>query len=237
MIRVGIVAALPVEGKILARTLPATREVLALPDGALLLLSGIGARRARAAADRLFASGATALVSWGVAAALARHVPPGSLLLPMRLIAADGTAPPIDVRWRQRLHDRLAPRFAVHAGALAEADAVLTDSGQKRALFERCGAIAADMESAALGSAAAEAGVPFVVVRAVSDGVDLTLPQAILSAMDGDGRIRPRQLVGGLFARPREALGFLRLGLGFRAARATLAGVARSVGTGLLAAA
>src|SRR5581483_11281300 len=47
---------------------------------------------------------------------------------------------------------------------------------EKRALAARTGAIAVDMESAALGAAARQAGVPFLIVRTASDLAEEDLP-------------------------------------------------------------
>jgi adenosylhomocysteine nucleosidase len=53
---------------------------------------------------------------------------------------------------------------------------VIGRAEDKRQLARLSAAIALDMESAALGAAAARRGVPFAVVRTVSDLVDEDLP-------------------------------------------------------------
>ncbi|MGH7230981.1 MAG: hypothetical protein ACREJU_06415 [Nitrospiraceae bacterium] len=53
---------------------------------------------------------------------------------------------------------------------------VLWRADEKRRIAARTGAVGLDMESAAVGSAAAERGVPFAVLRTVSDLLDEDLP-------------------------------------------------------------
>jgi adenosylhomocysteine nucleosidase len=60
----------------------------------------------------------------------------------------------------------------------------------KRALAEASGAIAVDMESAAIAQAAAKAGVPFLVIRAVSDRADEDLPMDFNLWLTPWGRMR-----------------------------------------------
>lgn len=66
----------------------------------------------------------------------------------------------------------LAPR----TGGFVTVPRVLWRATDKRMVASRTGAIGLDMESAAIGAAAAEYQVPFVIVRAVSDLVDEDLP-------------------------------------------------------------
>jgi adenosylhomocysteine nucleosidase len=67
-------------------------------------------------------------------------------------------------------------RFEGRVGPYLSSDRVLWTAGQKRAVAELYGAMALDMESAALAGAAQGSAVPFVIVRAASDLLDETLP-------------------------------------------------------------
>ncbi|MGH7254467.1 MAG: hypothetical protein ACREI3_01700, partial [Nitrospirales bacterium] len=69
-----------------------------------------------------------------------------------------------------------AGRLTSHAGPFVSVSRVLCRAAEKRAVAERTGAIAADMESAALGAVAGERGIPFAIVRTASDLLDEDLP-------------------------------------------------------------
>ncbi len=65
---------------------------------------------------------------------------------------------------------------AVRIGRIVSVPKVLWRGEEKRHVSAETGAIGGDMESVALGDAAALREVPFLVVRAVSDLVDEDLP-------------------------------------------------------------
>jgi adenosylhomocysteine nucleosidase len=76
------------------------------------------------------------------------------------------------------------------SGPMYGADRVVQSAGEKRSLRERTGAAAVDMESHALAQAAAEAGIPFYCVRAVTDVAGEDMRFDFNAARDADGRIR-----------------------------------------------
>jgi hypothetical protein len=63
----GVVTALKAEAMVLVKRPMAVGEVLHLPEGKLVKLSGIGPKQARLASEALVENGATALLSWGIA--------------------------------------------------------------------------------------------------------------------------------------------------------------------------
>jgi len=92
----------------------------------------------------------------------------------------------------------------------------------KAALRAATGAVAVDMESAAILEAAAAHGCTSMVVRGVSDDARETLPAELLELMGADGRIRR----GGVLAlvRPRVLARALRLRRATRQALGSVAG-------------
>lgn len=54
---------------------------------------------------------------------------------------------------------------------------------------EATGACAADMESAAIARVAANAGIPFIAIRAIVDPIYFSPPDALLSAVYPDGGV------------------------------------------------
>ncbi len=218
-----------------------TRQVIAKgqsfrdPEGVRVHISGVGEQRARLAGRKLIESGAKALVSWGSAGGLTSQVSPGSLILPHRIVSADGFIYEVDSIWHERLFRRLAGHIDLHTGLLAESKAVLTSPSEKRALFDSTGAIAVDMESAAVVAVAHQAGVPFVAIRAIADRADLTVPQSVLRSLDEFGRLRPLSFLRELFVRPNDLFLLIRLARDFRTAQASLVAVAGLAGSDLLA--
>ncbi len=184
----GIVVATTAE----ARSL--TKHPLA-SGGALLQISGIGAKRAHLAARTLLEKGATSLLSWGSAGGLIPGLSPGSLVLPKNIIAADGSVYSVDATWHESLCTQLKGKVNLHEGSLAESMTVVTSPEEKATLFQQTGAIAVDMESAAVAAEAQKARVPFMAIRAVADPVGMTLPRSALTALDEFGRLRPLKLL------------------------------------------
>jgi adenosylhomocysteine nucleosidase len=231
----GIVVAMTGEALSLTRQVIAKGQFSGDPEGVRVHISGVGGRRARLAGWKLIESGAKALVSWGSAGGLTSQVSPGSLILPHRIVSADGSIYAVDSIWHERLFRRLTGHLDLHTGLLAESKAVLGSPLQKRALFDSSGAIAVDMESAAVVAVAHQAGVPFVAIRAVADRADLIVPQSVIRSFDEFGRLRPLSFLRELFVRPNDLFPLIRLARDFRTAQASLTVVAGLAGSDLLA--
>ncbi|MBS1211741.1 MAG: phosphorylase [Proteobacteria bacterium] len=234
MNRVGIVVALEGEGRSLtSRRLP-EGKCLELENGALLALSHAGREAAARAASRLIDAGATALVSWGCAAALDPRLNPGDLLLPRQMLGAGGDTLAISPDWRDRIQKRLAPHLPVHDAPIAESVDIVSTAEAKAALFSATGAAALDMESAAVARVARERGVPVLIVRSIVDPAGLSVPPIIQSAFDADGKLHLFKLLTGLAMHPGNLPGLIRLGLHFRSAMETLRKVNTLLGQDLL---
>jgi adenosylhomocysteine nucleosidase len=104
-------------------------------------------------------------------------------------------------------------------------EAVASTPATKAALRARTGAVAVDMESAAIVAMAAQAGCPALVVRAVSDRADEGLPLDLLPVLAADGRLALGAALG-LLARPRVLPRAWALG---RSTHRALAAVARAL--------
>ncbi len=81
-------------------------------------------------------------------------------------------------------------RIRVTSGVLYGSDAIIDSVAAKSELFASSAAVAVDMESHGAARAAAEAGVPFIAVRAIADPADRALPLAALGAVAPDGSTR-----------------------------------------------
>ncbi len=217
----GIVVALPGELKSLTREKITPGSAKLIAPGTLIALSGMGAERARDAAALLIAQGATALMSWGYAAALDERLSAGCLVLPERVIGAGGESYPVAVEWHERLYIAAAFKLPVWTGALVESAVVVATAAEKRALAERTGAASADMESAAHARAAGEHGLPYVAVRSILDTASTEIPEAVLQARDAHGGVEIAQVLGACRS-PADWSQLFRLACQFRAAQRTL---------------
>jgi len=238
--RVGVVAALAAEARALRPGRAQIGTPLAVDTDVLLCVSGIGPAAAHAASEALLAAGATALVSWGVAAGLAGTASPGTLVLADRVVDLSSPLNPAELwsaaEWTDRIAAHLPTSIHVLRGPISATDRVLSTHADKLAAGSRGGgAVAADMESAAVARVANRAGIPWIAIRAVSDTADTGLPLALAGAIDTTGRVRLTRLAAGLARRPAELLQLPALATGFAAAIRTLRAVSAAIGPNLLA--
>ncbi|MFB3924508.1 MAG: purine phosphorylase [Syntrophales bacterium] len=228
----GIVAAMTREARILAGGPVRAGEVIRLRNGALFLLSGIGAGRARSAAQVLIEKGATVLISWGFASGLAPDLPPGSLILPERIASLDQSIYCVDPAWHAKMCDLLKTHVASCGGTIAEVDLIMPSEREKAALYKLTGAIAADMESASIALAAAREKIPFAVVRAITDPANVFIPGCVLHSIDEYGQLCLAAFFLHLIRNPLELPALARLGRSYLAARDTLTRAARAADCG-----
>ncbi|HEY5623054.1 MAG TPA: purine phosphorylase, partial [Gammaproteobacteria bacterium] len=146
---IAVIAALDFERKLLDDHAPADER-----SRVRVYQCGPGDAHAYDAARSALASGAAALVSWGVAGGLAPRSRAGDVVLPRRVLAATGMSFDADPVWRMELYRSLQAIFAVADGDLCSSPEVLGSSAAKSALAESTGAVAVDMESAAVARAA-----------------------------------------------------------------------------------
>jgi len=223
--RVAIVAALGVERASLDRQLPLRSAEWSV------LQSGPGPERAARAATQALANGAVALVSWGLVGALDAALAPGTVVMPRRVLR-EGSAPRrVDEAWHTRLTS-LSTVFATSDGDLLTVSTALDSPQTKAAAAAATGAVAVDMESAAIASVAAEARVPFVALRVVVDARDDALPGDAEEWIDERGNRRLDALLR-IVIKPSEWPALLTLAQRYRVASRVLvrlAGVVASRG-------
>jgi adenosylhomocysteine nucleosidase len=223
----GIVAALAAEARLLGPARP-HGPTLALGDGTLLIVSGMGPSAAAAAAQRLVAAGATALVSFGVAGGLDPALAAGALVLPEEVISPEGARQATAREWRERVRAAVADHHPASGGALLTCREPLCSPADKARAFRQTGAVAVDMEGFAIAEIAARYGLPFLAVRSVLDAAADTLPPTLLAAIDAGGAASLARVLGAIARAPREWPDVLRLARRCRAAARPLRSVARS---------
>lgn len=175
---------------------------------------------------------ASGLLSFGIAGGLAPGLVPGSLVAASAVIASDGARHPVDAIWHARLRNHLGE---VAEGAVFGADAIVTTAIEKAAIHARAGALAVDLESAVVARAAARAGLPFMVIRAVADPAERGLPAAAGIALTADGRPDLRAIFHSVLMEPGQIGALIRLARDTRRALGALTRAA-AVSAPLLAA-
>jgi len=148
----------------------------------------IGAGDSHLLAERLEAAaeGATAVVSFGIAGALAPLLGTGDVVIGTHVVAGREHYT-CDAAWSQILRGKLA---ASRSAIIVGVDEVASHIGMKKALFRYTGAHAVDMESHVAARFAERRGLPFVVLRVICDGSQRTLPPAALEPLKPSGKPR-----------------------------------------------
>ena len=198
----------------------------------LVAVSGIGARAARTAAEAcvdLARQGRCGRVVWvGIAGALSPGLRAGDLIVATCVTSSEGPV-------RTRRHPDTAPKLialdrdlATTAAASGCAEAVVVSTkapavtaDERDRLWRLAGspdAAAVDMESYEAARVLDAAGLPFAVVRAISDTADDDLPAALEDAVTAKGGISVPRLALALLRRPRAVVPLAAVRL--RAARA-----------------
>ena len=108
-------------------------------------------------------------------------------------------------------------------GTLLTTDRVLRDAAAKSRCWLQTGALAVDMESAAILDWAAGRGWPGLVVRGVSDAAARGVPADLARVVQDDGRVRPMRAISAMLARPGALADAVALRAGTTAALKTVA--------------
>jgi adenosylhomocysteine nucleosidase len=218
----GIVTGLAAEAKLIEKAFARTDQ-----GSPGLACDGPGPERAGAAAARLARDGAGLLISFGICGGLDPELRPGDLLLADTVLAGDGARHPASTERRRLLEARLSGlSLRIATGPLLGQDRPLAGAADKAARFAATSARAVDMESFWVARAAQAAGLPFLVVRAIADPAERSLPRAALKAIGPDGRPDLIRARAAMYLRPWESPALVRLAYEARRAFDTLERVA-----------
>ncbi|WP_084355843.1 phosphorylase family protein [Novosphingobium lentum] len=200
-------------------------------EGSVVSGEGVRIVAGGGSADRLarelaaLAPGAAGIISFGMAGALDPALRLGDWVVGDCVTGAfEG---PCDPRWVAALM-RALPR--PHRGACYADGHLIADPMRKRALHDRHSALAADMESHLAARVAADAGLPFAILRCVSDTADATLPPAIAASMKPGGGLALGAVLGSLVAHPGQLPALVHTVAGFNRAFRALGDGAREAG-------
>ncbi len=219
----GVVIALSAEARsLVGRSIPVDQIY---HQGSLrIYVCGMGADNARRATERLLQAGCKRLLSWGTAGALSETHRPGDLLLPEQVLTSARESYATDPVWRDETLKRL--RCTSYPGILLSSDEVLRTRDQKQLAQRRYQAIAVDMESAAVAKLASSKKIPLLVIRAVVDSAEMSVPGFTLKTIDRYGRSKLFETLCAVASHPGSVGALLKLGSAFKQALLTLSQVA-----------
>ncbi len=186
------------------------REAAVLKQAGIVVIAGGGDPvRLRERLD-VAAEAADGIVSFGMCGALADGLVAGDWVIGDRLSGA--VEKECDPVWATAM---LAKLPGARAGGFFADGRMIATIAEKLALGERHGCLAVDMESHVAGAVALTRGLPFAIVRCVSDRARHAMPHAITVAMRPDGGVNGRAMLRSLAARPGQVADIARTAAGF----------------------
>jgi adenosylhomocysteine nucleosidase len=114
-------------------------------------------------------------------------------------------------------------------GAIHTAADLVSTPAHKASLYRQTGALVVDLENEVARRLAAERGVPFLGLRAVSDRADEALDPAVGRLVDPSGRLRVTALAREICRRPALLADLYRLRARSGRAMASLTGALRAI--------
>ncbi|MEQ8320071.1 MAG: hypothetical protein RH946_07405 [Rhodospirillales bacterium] len=219
MPRIGIITGVKTEEAALS---PVMHDV----DAPYVRLSGARPGRAVRGIETLIALGVDGILSFGTAGGVSSGRKPGDLIVADRVIDADTQSYPTDPAWSHRLSSLLS----VTPETIAGLDYIADNDDKIRLAGE--GIAALDMESHTAGRLAADAGIPFAVLRAVVDPAGFTMPNYVLDSVRPDGSISLIPIIAGLCVQPWTIGPLLDLNSYNKKAMESLSSASRTLGPG-----
>jgi adenosylhomocysteine nucleosidase len=224
---VGLVAAMPQEGKALLKqvggweklTIGGFRAYRFTESGweCRLIESGMGAKRAADATRALIKAGRPQLlISFGIAGAVEEDLQIGDVVAAESTCMLQGN----ELTAVQPLGKVTQPAWEAISAALKKEGVrlfrgtAITTRGSQWTGWQpgRPEHPVLEMETAGILHAAQENGVPLVVLRAISDGPAAPIPFDLASMMDEDYNLRIGRIIGAILRRPNLLRQALRMG-------------------------
>jgi adenosylhomocysteine nucleosidase len=178
----------------------------------------------QAAIDR----GARAILSFGICGALSPEHTVGTVVVGTEVVSGSERWRADDV-WANALTSACHPTSGVVVGS----DSILLTEDAKAALHEQTGAMVADMESHIVARVATQRGLPFAVLRAVSDDAHHALPPAAAFGLNREGRIDYSAVLLSLLDEPSQWRALIRTARDTNTAMKALLSCLERLGPGL----
>jgi adenosylhomocysteine nucleosidase len=169
-----------------------------------------GGARADLLESRLMGAldGADAVLSIGLGGALDHSLQVGDVVIGTEVLRPRKRWE-TDAVWRARLVERLP---GARLGAVYGSDEMILNALDKAKLRGKGGAVLVDMESHVAAKVAASRGLPFAVIRVVSDTAAVSLPSAVRAGVKADGGMDLLAVLAALARDPRQLPALMRTG-------------------------
>jgi hopanoid-associated phosphorylase len=178
------------------------REARIVRQPGVVVVPGGGVETDLEAGLEAQASGAIGILSFGLAGALRDGLEIGDWIVATKLTGA------LDIDTDPAWRDAALARLPGARAGIAYADGRMIDSvAEKRSLGAQADIV--DMESHIAARVAQRHGLPFAVIRCVSDRADHMLPHAITVSMCPGGAIDGMAMLGSLLRRPGQIPGLI----------------------------
>lgn len=174
----GIIIPMPIEARCFSPSFKRIGSIYSLNDKTLIAVSGMKELAAQAVLA-LHQYHVRCFISYGTAVALAPDLAPGALCIPQEIVHESGCSFETDSYWRQQLLFNIDEDIIYREESLLHTDKILKRSDEKQHLFQKTGAIAADMESFYIAQKARQLGIPFLVIRAIIDRAEFNMPDIL----------------------------------------------------------
>jgi hopanoid-associated phosphorylase len=155
--------------------------------------------------EAAIACGARALLSFGICGALSPELSIGTAIVGTEVVCQNE-------RWHvdEAWSNALARACSAMEGVVFGSDSVLLTEAAKAALHRETGAAVADMESHIVARIASQRGLPFAVLRAVSDDAQHALPPAAAFGLNKEGRVDYSAVMLSLLDEPSQITDLIR---------------------------
>ena len=171
-----------------------------------LAQSGMGPGLAKKATQALIDGHSPAwIISAGFSGALQLGMKIGDIVVASSIVDSQGTELAIDLKMPAD------PVKGLYVGRLLTVDRIVRTVEEKKALAERCAALAVDMESLSVAQVCRQAKIRFLAIRVISDDLSADLPTEITSVVGSSGTVRLGAAVGAIFKRPGAVKDLWRL--------------------------
>jgi adenosylhomocysteine nucleosidase len=229
--KLGIIAALPAEAACLTNKKLDIASPVEIQKDIYLCLSGMGYESSSTAVKKCLDFNIDGLISWGVAGALEPSLNSGDIVFAETIINQDKTYPTSD-DWKNKLLDHFSKTdFKILNANIASSLEICATATDKNRLLNKTGAIAVDMESAAIADIAIKHELDFLVIRAIADEANTSIPEAVLKFTDNLGKPEIFNFVSSCISKPTQIREITKLAKSYKIALNTLSHIAPDLKT------
>jgi nucleoside phosphorylase len=147
-------------------------------------------------------------LSFGIAGGLESGLTPRDIIVAHTIRAANGKSWNCDPALVNFLKERVAHH---RDGTVYGSTFLVPTPREKKKLYRETSCTLVDMESHIVAEVATEHGLPFAVLRGVSDSINDTFPKAALVAVNEDGSPNNQAMYRSILANPFQLPSLLKL--------------------------